>query len=206
MLISPFLSTFKKILDNNGLKINDVNFNEINGGSAEVKVVKNQNKIKSNNFKINKILTEEKLINSNTYRKFNLRLQNVKKVINLFLSNNKNKVIGYGASTKGNIILNHCKINSNVLKYIADGNPRKWDRYTAGSNIKIISKRKMRQLKPKYLFVLIWSFRSEVIKQERNFILKGGKLVLPLPIFHIIDKDNYKYFLNEKLSAFGYDL
>ncbi len=200
------LTTFKKILDNNGLKINDVNFNEINGGSAEVKVVKNQNKIKSNNFKINKILTEEKLINSNTYRKFNLRLQNVKKVINLFLSNNKNKVIGYGASTKGNIILNHCKINSNVLKYIADGNPRKWDRYTAGSNIKIISKRKMRQLKPKYLFVLIWSFRSEVIKQERNFILKGGKLVLPLPIFHIIDKDNYKYFLNEKLSAFGYDL
>ena len=47
----------------------------------------------------------------------------------------------------------------------------------------------MRKLKPKYLFVLIWSFRTEVIKQEMKFILKGGKLVFPLPIFHIIDKD-----------------
>ena len=200
------LNTFKKILDKNGLKIVDVNFNEINGGSAEVKVVKKQNKIKSNIIKIKKILEEEKLINFDTYKKFNLRLQNVKKVINFFLRNNKNKVIGYGASTKGNIILNHCKIKSNLLKFIADGNSKKWNRYTAGSNIKIISKEKMRKLKPKYLFVLIWSFRSEVIKQEKSFILNGGKLVLPLPIFHIIDKENYKYFLNEKLSTLGHEL
>ena len=200
------LNTFKKILDKNGLKIVDVDFNEINGGSAEVKVVKKQNKIKSNIIKIKKILDEEKLINFDTYKKFNLRLQNVKKVINFFLRNNKNKVIGYGASTKGNIILNHCKIKSDLLKFIADGNSKKWNRYTAGSNIKIISKEKMRKLKPKYLFVLIWSFRSEVIKQEKSFILNGGKLVLPLPIFHIIDKENYKYFLNEKLSTLGHEL
>ena len=49
-------------------------------------------------------------------------------------------MIGYGASTKGNIILNHCKIKSNLLKFIAYGNSKKWNRYTAGSNIKIISK------------------------------------------------------------------
>ena len=115
-------------------------------------------------------------------------------------------MIGYGASTKGNIILNHCKIKPNLLKFIADDNSKKWNRYTAGSNIKIISKEKMRKLKPKYLFVLIWSFRSEVIKQEKSFILNGGKLVLPLPIFHIIDKENYKYFLNEKLSTLGHEL
>ena len=200
------LSTFKKILDKNNLKIVDVNFNEINGGSAEVKVVKKQNKMKSKTIKINNILKDEKLINFETYKKFNLRLQNVKKVINFFIENNRNKVIGYGASTKGNIILNHCNIKSNLLRFIADGNSRKWNRYTAGSNIKIIPKEKMRKLKPKYLFVLIWSFRSEVIKQEKRFILKGGKLVLPLPIFHIIDKENYKFFLNEKLSVFGHNI
>ena len=71
---------------------------------------------------------------------------------------------------------------------------------------KIISKTKMRKLKPNYLFVLIWSFRSEVIKQEKKFLLKGGKLVFPLPIFHIVDKNNYKYFMNEKLGAFGFDI
>ena len=162
--------------------------------------------MKSKTIKINNILKDEKLINFETYKKFNLRLQNVKKVINFFIENNRNKVIGYGASTKGNIILNHCNIKSNLLRFIADGNSRKWNRYTAGSNIKIIPKEKMRKLKPKYLFVLIWSFRSEVIKQEKRFILKGGKLVLPLPIFHIIDKENYKFFLNEKLSVFGHNI
>ena len=107
---------------------------------------------------------------------------------------------------KGNIILNHCKINSKNIKYIGDGNPTKWGRYTPESNIKIISKSKMRKLKPDYIFVLIWSFRSEVIKQEKKFILKGGKLVFPLPVFHIVDKENYKSYLDEKVDLFGYNI
>ena len=102
--------------------------------------------------------------------------------------------------------MNHCKISNKHLKFIADGNSQKWGRYTPESNIRIISKTKMRRLKPRYLFVLIWSFRSEVIMQEKKFILSGGKLIFPLPIFHIIDRDNYKYYLNEKLSAFGFDI
>ena len=64
----------------------------------------------------------------------------------------------------------------------------------------------MHKHKPDYLFVLIWSFRSEVIKQEKNFLLRGGKLILPLPIFHIIDKDNYKYYLKHNLNSFGYNI
>ena len=200
------LTTFNNIIKKNGLKIIDVNFNEINGGSAEVIVAKLDSKEKPNFKKINEILKEEELINEKSYEKFNLRLENVKKVINHFLDNSKKKVFGYGASTKGNIILNHCGINSKKIKYIADGNSQKWGRYTPGSNIKIIPKNEMRKKKPDYLFVLIWSFRSEVIKQEKKFILKGGKLILPLPIFHIIDKENYKYYLNHDLNSFGYNI
>ena len=61
----------------------------------------------------------------------------------------------------------------------------------------------MRKIKPKYLLVLIWSFRTEVIIQEKEFIEYGGKLIFPLPNFHIIDKDNYKKYLkkNIKLSS-----
>ncbi len=61
-------------------------------------------------------------------------------------------------------------------------------------------------MRPDYLFVLIWSFRSEVIKQEKNLLLNGGKLIFPLPIFHIIDKDNYKHYLNENLNSLGYSI
>ena len=59
----------------------------------------------------------------------------------------------------------------------------------------------MRQLKPKYLLVLIWSFRKEVIKQEERFIKKGGKLVFPLPVFHIVDKENYLRYLEEDFGV-----
>ena len=200
------LTTFNKIIKKNGLKILDVNFNDINGGSAEVIVAKLSSEEKPNIKKINQILQEEELINDNSFKKFNLRLENVKKVINEFLNNTKKKIVGYGASTKGNIILNHCKINSKKIKLIGDGNKQKWDRYTPGSNIKIVSKKEMHKSKPDYLFILIWSFRSEVIKQEMKFILKGGKLILPLPIFHIIDKQNYKHYLNQDLNSLGYNI
>ena len=199
------LTTLKNILNKNGLKILDINFNDINGGSAEVTVSKNSSKHKPSKVKINSILKEESFINFESYKKFNLRLDNVKKVVNNFLENNK-KVIGYGASTKGNIILNHCGIKSDKIKHICDGNIQKIGNYTPGSNIKIITKKRMRKMRPEYLFVLIWSFRSEVIKQEKKFLLSGGKLIFPLPIFHIIDKDNYKDYLNKNLSSLGYSI
>ena len=197
------LTTLKNILNKNGLKILDINFNDINGGSAEVTVSKNSSKHKPSKERINSILKEESFINFESYKKFNLRLDNVKKVVNNFLENNK-KVVGYGASTKGNIILNHCGIKSDKIKHICDGNIQKIGNYTPGSNIKIITKKRMRKMKPDYLFVLIWSFRSEVIKQEKKFLLNGGKLIFPLPIFHIIDKYNYKYYQNERFNGHGY--
>ena len=75
-----------------------------------------------------------------------------------------------------------------------------------GLNIKIISKEIMRKMRPDYLLVLIWSFRSEVIKQEKKFILNGGKLILPLPFFHIIDKENYKKYEKESLDSFSFEI
>ena len=130
-----------------------------------------------------------------------------KKCSTFFLSKIKKKdIIAYGAYTKGNIVLNHCEINNKHIKYICDANPYKYNRYTPGSNLKIISKKKMRSKKPKYLLVLIWSFRKEVIKQEINFLKKGGKLIFHLPIFHIVDKKNYKIFLNSNFESLSYDL
>ena len=126
-------------------------------------------------------------------------------MLNLFLDNNKGDVIGYGASTKGNIVLNHCGINGKKLKYICDANPYKFNRFTPGSNIKIISKEKMRKLKPKYLLVLIWSFRKEVIQQEKKFIKNGGKLIFHLPMFHVVDKNNYRSFMNNNFKSFSYN-
>jgi len=114
-------------------------------------------------------------------------------------------IIGYGASTKGNVVLNHCKINNLQIKKICDGSSKKIGSYTPGSNIKIISKNQMRKEKPDYLWVLIWSFRKEVIQQELSFLKMGGKLVFHLPRFHIVDISNYKSFLKKNFNKLAYN-
>ena len=201
------LTSFNKIIKKNGLKLIDISFNEINGGSIEIICAKKNSKHKVNNKKISNALNAEKKINKKAYERFNARIENTKIKINKFLNKFKNKkIIGYGASTKGNIVLNHCKINDKKLNLICDANPEKFGKYTPGSNIKIISKENMRKLKPDYLFILIWSFRKEVIKQEEKYIKNGGKLVFHLPKFHIIDKNNYKKYLKKDLKSFAYKI
>ena len=90
------------------------------------------------------------------------------------------------------------------MPYICDANKQKFGKYTPGTNIEITSKEKMRVLKPKYILVLIWSFRSEIIKQELNYIKKGGNLIFHLPKLHIINKQNYKNFINKDFRKFSY--
>ncbi len=199
------LSTFKKIIEKNNLKIIDFTINEINGGSIEVVCAKKNSSHKTNKRKIFNQIKFEKRINHTAYKRFGDRVNNVKNNIITFLNMNPNRVVGYGASTKGNVILNHCKITNENLPFICDANKFKINKFTPGSNIKIISKKKMRKMKPDYLFVLIWSFRSEVIKEEIQYIKKGGKLVFHLPRFHIVDKQNYKKYLKKKISSESYD-
>ena len=200
------ISTFEKIIKKNGLKVLDFRFNNINGGSIEITCAKKNSKYKSNFKKIKNQKIIEQSINHESYKRFNSRVDNVRKNINILLEKNYPNILGYGASTKGNIVLNHCRINSKKLKFICDANPYKYNRFTPGSNIKIISKKKMRKLKPKILLVLIWSFRKEVIQQEKKFILNGGKLVFHLPMQHIIDKNNYKDFSNNNFKSFSYKI
>ncbi len=199
------LSTFNKIISNNNLKIIDFSINEINGGSIEVICAKKNSNFKTNKDKINRLFNDEKNISNKDFEKFNLRMENSKKNLQLFLKGqNKKNIIGYGASTKGNVILNYCKLNNKNISYICDANPTKEGRFTPGSHIRIISKNKMRKIKPKYLIVLIWSFRTEVIKQEKKFIRNGGKLIFPLPVFHVVDKENYKKYLKEDFSLYSF--
>ena len=121
--------------------------------------------------------------------KFKLKIKKNKtyllKFIKKTISLNKSIHI-YGASTKGNIILQYCKIDQNLIKFAADRNPDKFNRFTPGSNIKIISEKKSRALKPDYYLVMPWHFEKEIIKREKLFSLHGGKLLFPLPEFKII--------------------
>ena len=201
------LDTFNKIAENNNLKIQDISFNEINGGSIEITCVKkSSNHIISSKI-IDKHLELENNINTNAYNRLQKRIDNTKNILQLLLSHiNSDEIIAYGASTKGNIVLNHCGITEDKIKYVCDSNPDKYHKYTPGTNIKIISKEQMRKINPKYLLVLIWSFRKEVIIQEENYINNGGILIFHLPSIHIVDKNNYKKLLNDNFDTFSFEI
>ena len=102
------------------------------------------------------------------------------------LKNQNKKIIGYGASTKGNVILQYCNIGSKIINYIAEVNKFKFNKFTPGSNIKIISEEKAKKKKPDFLLVLPWHFKDHIIKREQKFLKNGGKLIFPLPDIEIV--------------------
>ena len=114
--------------------------------------------------------------------------------------------MGYGASTKGNVVLNYCDIRPNQLTKICDQNPEKPGLLTPGSRIPIISKDEMRKLKPDYLLVFIWHFRKEVIEDEIEYINNGGTLVFNLPRIHFVNKSNYRDYMQASFDDLAYSL
>ena len=198
------LITFEKILKKNGMKVIDRSFNEINGGSIEVVCAKNKSKHKVSSI-VQETIQNEKKILPNIFNLFQDRVDNIKTSLKEILKNIKSKdIVAYGASTKGNIVLNHLNLTNKNISYICDANEFKYNRYAPGSNIKIISKKEMRKLKPKYLLVLIWSFRKEVIKQEIEYLKNGGTMIFHLPMIHFVNKSNYKKYLKNDFTGMSY--
>ena len=95
-------------------------------------------------------------------------------------------ILGYGASTKGNILLQYCGINSELISHIAEVNIDKFGCYTPGTNIPIISELEAKNMRPDYFLVLPWHFKENIIEKEHNFLNSGGKLIFPLPQITII--------------------
>ena len=187
------LKSIKYIFDQVGFKIIDLEFNDINGGSFALTVAKKNNpSFKESKKLINWLMNKEELFNYNsikTLKNFYINIEKHKTIFRKLLINlkeSKKKIIGYGASTKGNIILQYCNINSSLIPYIAEVNKFKFNRYTPGSKIKIISEKKARSMNPDYLLVLPWHFKNFIIQKERKYLNKSSKLIFPLPDIDIV--------------------
>jgi hypothetical protein len=177
--------------ENNNLRVFDLKRNNINGGSTQYLICKKNSKYKTNNKIIKKILNEEKklkLDKKKTYFNFIKEINNTKLRLKKLLSSliiNKKIIHGYGASTKGNVLLLYFGINQKHIKYISDRNPNKFNHYTPGTKIKIISEKKSRKLAPDYYLVLPWHFKKEILKRETKIRSKGCKFIFPLPSLKI---------------------
>ena len=180
-----------EIAKNNHLRVFDLKKNDINGGSITYYICHESAKFKTNLKQINNIVKEEnrlKLEKIDTYKKLEKNIIKQKiKLISLIKKIIKNgKIIhGYGASTKGNVLLQYFKITNKFIKYIADRNPKKSGFYTPGTKIKIITEEKSRKIKPDYYLVLPWHFKKEILQREKRIMKSGTKLIFPLPKLEI---------------------
>ena len=185
------LYQIKMIADLANFKIVDIKFNECNGGSFRIYFAKrSSDKYVENKALIQIILENEdrnKLRSKDTYIKFMENCDNeiakLRSFIDLVNKNGKSVYI-YGASTKGNCLLQYANITESDIKYAVERNLNKVGKMTS-TGIPIISEEEMRRSPPDFLLVLPWHFKDEIIKRESTFLNNGGQFIFPLPNFEI---------------------
>jgi GDP-mannose 4,6-dehydratase len=186
------LHQIKEIADRSNFKIIDIKFNDCNGGSFRIYFAKKDSSLYKENIDlINKILKDEieyGVHDDNIFKHFmdncDNQINKLKKIIDVVNKNNK-KIYIYGASTKGNCLLQYGNITENDVKYAVERNPKKEGKMTS-TGIRIIMEDQMRKEQPDYLLVLPWHFKNEIIQREYDFLEKGGQLIFPFPEFEII--------------------
>ena len=171
----------------NELKIIDIKSNEINGSSKQFHIAHKKSIYKQNKKVIKSTLKSEKkmkLDSVKTLKKFFKEINIIKSKLLKLLSlikRNKKSIHAYGASTKGNVLLQYFGIGRNFIDFVAERNPNKFNLYTPGTAIKIVSERISRNMKPDYYLVLPWHFKKEILKREKKIMKAGSKFIFPLP-------------------------
>ncbi len=186
------LGVVQKILDAAGLRLIDVQMNSVNGGSFAVTAGHKASRRRANDAVIDWLLGQEDRMGLNTvrpFREFEDRVFRHKadlvRLLQALAADGK-KVLGYGASTKGNVTLQFCGITEKEVPAIAEVNPEKFGRVTPGTRIPIISEAEARAMNPDYYLVLPWHFKEGILQREQEYIAKGGKFIFPFPEIEIV--------------------
>ncbi len=187
------LHVMKHILEESGLRILDVTLNAVNGGSFAVTATKvTDTTHAANQALIEQMLLQEDAMGLNTlhpYKEFEERVfRHRDDLVQLIRSLNQNgkRVLGYGASTKGNVLLQFCGFSANDILAIAEVNPEKYGHVTPGTHIPIVSEDDAKAMNPDYFLILPWHFKDGIISRESEYISRGGKFIIPFPDIEIV--------------------
>jgi hypothetical protein len=186
------LGVVRRILEAAGMRIADVKMNGVNGGSFAVTAVRRDDRRRGTEAVVNWLLEQEDRMGLDTprpYREFEERVfrhrADLRRLLEVLHADGR-KVFGYGASTKGNVVLQFCGIGPDLLPCIAEVNEEKFGAFTPGTGIPIVSEAEARAMKPDYFLVLPWHFRDGIVRREAEFLARGGRLIFPFPEIEII--------------------
>jgi hypothetical protein len=186
------LAVVRRILDEADLELVDVRFNRVNGGSFAVTAAHKGSPIPTRAVLIDWFLSQEQRLGLDTPGPFRTFEETVFRhrtdLVQLIRTLNADgaRVMGYGASTKGNVLLQFCGFTANDIQAIAEVNAEKLGRVTPGSGIPIVSEEELREVHPDYVIVFPWHFRDAIVEREEAYLRKGGRLVFPLPEIEIV--------------------
>jgi hypothetical protein len=184
------LLTAQRVLGSAGLVVVDVEELASHGGSLRIWARHHQH-AGSESPAVTAVLAEEERQRLHTlegHRGFADAVARVKRELVTFLARaaaEGSKVVGYGAPGKGNTLLNHCGIRSDLLRYTVDRNPHKQGMYLPGTHIPILAPEAIKRDRPDYVLVLPWNLRAEISKQLSYVRDWGAQFVVPIPSLEI---------------------
>ena len=188
------LDTMQKLLDKHNLEVFEVETNDVNGGSFRTFIShKGQHPIGSSVTQIREYENRIALDEQSTYERFAKNIEKLRSQIRDYVLGEVKAgktIYVYGASNRGNTILQYCGLDYSLIKKATDANPDKWGRKTAGTLIPIVSKEEARKDRPDYFLILPHHFLKEIINEEKKYLESGGKFIVPLPKFSIIPDRN----------------
>ena len=186
------LAQIKWLADKVGLAILDVECNDVNGGSFAVTLGRNRRLAPRGGDRVERFLDAERRMGFNSlhpFEEFRKRVLTHKRELRQRLEDIRARgesVLGYGASTKGNVILQFAGIDRDLLPAIAEVNEDKFGCVTPGTWIPIIPEADARARKPDYFLVLPWHFRAGIVEREAAYLAAGGRLLFPLPSIDVV--------------------
>jgi hypothetical protein len=178
------------ILERAGMKIVDIELNDTNGGSFQVTAAKRESSFAECAELIGDLTAREaKYATMLPFQEFGDRIiKHREEILGLLhrLRASGKRVFGYGASTKGNVLLQYCKIGPEMLECIAEVNEEKFGSYTPATHIPIISEKEAKDLDPDYFLVLPWHFKSTILQREQESRSRGIQFIFPLPTLTVV--------------------
>lgn len=187
------LAALKFLFNKNNLEIFDIDHNNVNGGSYRIFVKPSGGTIKPFKGAANRLKyymdSEKNLGSKKVHFDFFKRVEANKKKTMSFIRQQKargKRIWVYGASTKGNTILQYFGLDNRLIEGASDRSPEKWYKETIGTHIPIYDEEAGRKANPDFFLVLPYAFISEFLKREKKWLAKGGRFILPLPEFKIV--------------------
>jgi len=186
------LRQIKWMTDRCGFKILDVELNDANGGSFCVTVAKTESKHATDNRWVEQLLAAEESAGLDSLKPFVAFRDAVTRHRDELCGFVRGEaacgksVFGYGASTKGNVLLQYCQFTPEEIRGIAEVNEEKFGCFTPQTLIPILSEAEIRRQRPDYMLVLPWHFRNGIVRREAAYLAGGGKLVFPLPTLETV--------------------